>query len=115
MEADLKKELEIEKELKEALLKENKYLSEVKQDLETKFELAKYYVDGLIEDKRVLLNESHELKRLKEKICKLLTDVDIFMCTQSSMNEGEIYDIQQIFKRNGFQFNGKEQSWEFKE
>ena len=52
-------------------------------------------------------------KELQEQIEKILNEVDKYMCL-SNMKEREIYDIQEIFRQNGFKRNSADK-WELGE
>lgn len=51
------------------------------------------------------------VKLMQDEICKLITDADRVMCF-STMREGEIYDVQEVFRRHGYKYSDELQGWE---
>lgn len=51
------------------------------------------------------------VKLMQGEICKLITDADRVMCF-STMREGEIYDVQEVFRKHGYKYSDDLQGWE---
>ena len=64
-------------------------------------------------DKLVRFKGAAGTKGLKKQIEKTLNEVDRYMCL-SNMREREIYDIQEIFRQNGFKRDSVDK-WEIPE
>lgn len=51
-----------------------------------------------------------ENNEFRTKMENMVTEIDKFMCLKSTLREGEIYDIQEFFRKYGFYYDHNSQS-----
>lgn len=83
-------------------------------------EVASKYATGNISPKTECVNISKKedflagVKFMQDEICRMITDADKTMVF-STMREGEIYDVQEVFRKYGYRYSDKLQGWEPKD
>jgi preprotein translocase subunit Sss1 len=72
---------------------------------------VKLFPDSVLDNK--IDNTPTELDNFINKMQDMVTEIDKWMCTKSTLREGEIYDIQQFFKKYGFNYDENSMTCKF--